>query len=112
RALLLALLAAGCYHPDIGDGQYTCGAGDARCPTGFVCDPCARCVRPGRECNANPDGGGDMPACVPTTCDLERKNCGEISDGCGGMLKCGSCAVPNVCGGGGKMNVCGCTPTD
>jgi hypothetical protein len=35
-------------------------------------------------------------SCVPRTC--ETANCGTVSDGCGRMLLCGSCADPEVCG--------------
>ena len=46
-------------------------------------------------------------ACTPTTCAAQGKNCGTISDGCGGTLVCGSCTVPQTCGGAGIANVCG-----
>jgi hypothetical protein len=46
-------------------------------------------------------------ACTPTTCAAEGKNCGTISDGCGGQLSCGTCTAPATCGGGGVANVCG-----
>ncbi len=50
--------------------------------------------------------------CTPTTCIEQGKNCGTISDGCGGSLDCGTCAPSETCGGGGVANVCGvCTPT-
>jgi len=39
------------------------------------------------------------------------KNCGSVSNGCGGTLNCGTCTSPQTCGGGGTPNVCGCTPT-
>lgn len=45
--------------------------------------------------------------CAPTTCAAQGKNCGTISDGCGGTLVCGSCTSPQTCGGGGVVNVCG-----
>jgi hypothetical protein len=45
--------------------------------------------------------------CTPTTCAAQGKNCGTISDGCGGFLHCGSCTAPQTCGGGGIPNVCG-----
>src|SRR5262249_31185997 len=50
---------------------------------------------------------------TPTTCAAQGKNCGTISDGCGGTLTCGACTAPQTCGGGGVANVCGggCTPT-
>jgi hypothetical protein len=50
-------------------------------------------------------------ACAPTTCAAAGKNCGSLSDGCGGTLDCGACTAPQTCGGGGTANVCGCTPT-
>src|SRR5581483_4569822 len=46
-------------------------------------------------------------SCTPTTCAAQGKNCGSISDGCGGNLSCGSCTSPQTCGGGGTANVCG-----
>jgi hypothetical protein len=44
--------------------------------------------------------------CVPTTCMAQGKDCGPISDGCNGVLDCGTCHpplscsvyTPNVCG--------------
>jgi hypothetical protein len=47
-----------------------------------------------------------------TTCAAQNKNCGTISDGCGGTLTCGTCTSPQTCGGGGTANVCGTSPTD
>jgi hypothetical protein len=57
-------------------------------------------------------GGGGGSLCVPKTCDQLGKNCGEISDGCGGQLQCGDadggeCSASTTCGGGGTPNVCG-----
>jgi hypothetical protein len=49
------------------------------------------------------------PTC--TTCAAQGKNCGTISDGCGGTLTCGTCTSPQTCGGGGTANVCGTTTT-
>src|SRR2546426_2078544 len=52
------------------------------------------------------------PSCAPVTCAALGKNCGSLSDGCGGTLNCGTCSGSQTCGGGGKANVCGpCTPT-
>lgn len=46
--------------------------------------------------------------CVPTSCQAQGKNCGSISDGCGGTLpSCGTCPSNQTCGGGGVSNVCG-----
>ncbi|MBI2391995.1 MAG: hypothetical protein HYV09_20555, partial [Deltaproteobacteria bacterium] len=54
---------------------------------------------------------GNCAVCTPTTCSAAGKNCGTISNGCGGTLSCGTCTSPQTCGGGGTANVCGCTPT-
>lgn len=61
------------------------------------------------------DPGSPPPppgSCAPTTCDAEGKTCGEISDGCGGSLECGTCGEDQICS---SANVCvsaeGCTPT-
>lgn len=47
------------------------------------------------------------PACTPSDCLALGASCGAVSDGCGGMITCGSCAGDETCGGGGKPNVCG-----
>lgn len=47
------------------------------------------------------------PSCIPTTCEIEEKNCGSIPDGCGYFISCGSCSGSDTCGGEGVMNVCG-----
>jgi N-acetylneuraminic acid mutarotase len=53
--------------------------------------------------------------CVPTTCDALGLNCGQAGDGCGGMLSCGTCTAPEVCGWSTTPNVCtlpqSCAPT-
>jgi hypothetical protein len=55
-------------------------------------------------CQATCAGG-----CQPTTCIALGKNCDMVSDGCGGMLDCGTCSPPEACGGHGGFgtpNVC------
>ncbi len=52
------------------------------------------------------------PVCIPTTCAAQGKNCGVISDGCGGSLSCGTCSpaitppppscIPTTCAAQGK----------
>ncbi|MEK6950574.1 MAG: hypothetical protein AABX13_02520 [Nanoarchaeota archaeon] len=42
--------------------------------------------------------------CTPTTCAVEGKNCGTISDGCGITLSCGTCSGGQTCG---TDNTCG-----
>ncbi|MBN1656407.1 MAG: hypothetical protein JXA30_21740 [Deltaproteobacteria bacterium] len=54
--------------------------------------------------------------CIPTTCALQNAECGEIDDGCGGVLDCdrqiGGCSGKQSCGGGGESNRCGCSGED
>jgi hypothetical protein len=54
------------------------------------------------------DGGG---ACIPKTA-CGSNECGDVADGCGGVLSCGTanCIGTTICGGGGTANQCG-TPT-
>jgi hypothetical protein len=47
------------------------------------------------------DGGPGMAICVPRTCADFGYDCGANSDGCGGVLDCGTCTAPQYCGGGG-----------
>ncbi|MBF0490537.1 MAG: hypothetical protein HQL15_07955, partial [Candidatus Omnitrophica bacterium] len=63
-------------------------------------------------------GGGvaNVCGCTPSiTCASAGKNCGQINNGCGGMISCyppntSSCPQYQTCAGGGVANVCGCTP--
>ncbi|MFO0572498.1 MAG: hypothetical protein U1A78_00725 [Polyangia bacterium] len=54
----------------------------------------------------------DIPMCTPKTCAQLGYNCGMQGDGCGGVINCGSCTSPQICGGSGVPGVCGsgCTP--
>ncbi|HEX9296626.1 MAG TPA: hypothetical protein VF881_12350, partial [Polyangiaceae bacterium] len=36
-------------------------------------------------------------SCTPTTCSALGKNCGSVSDGCGGTLNCGTCPSGQTC---------------
>lgn len=55
-----------------------------------------------------PGDGGSQ--CVPKTCAAQGLNCGPASDLCGTLLNCGSCSLPQTCGGTGTTGVCG-TPS-
>ncbi len=65
-------------------------------------------------CECSP--GGEFEGCVPDDCADLGRNCGEVDDGCGGTLFCGTCTAPETCGGAGIAGVCGqssgvdCTP--
>ena len=67
-----------------------------------------------------PDGltcGGAGPnqcgagACSAKSCAQLEASCGLMSDGCGSVLDCGTCTLPETCGGAGKSNQCGCKST-
>jgi len=61
------------------------------------------------DSSSSGDGGGGP--CVPkdkvSACG--SKDCGSAWDGCTGAIDCGSCTLPQVCGGGGVPGQCGCT---
>jgi hypothetical protein len=91
-----------CQEQHIGCGP----AGDG-CGGPIACGSC-----PGKETC----GGGGLPAqcgypdagsCTPRTCAELGYNCGDNGDGCGGVIHCGTCTAPQICGGGGKPSVCG-----
>jgi hypothetical protein len=129
RALcLLAVLTAGCFKPDLGDGNVACGNNQ-------LCPPKYFCHTSDQHCWKTPENGGDdlsvvgpiadlagvtgdlanadLSACTKAECGA--RNCGMIPDGCGGVESCGSpCAGNTSCGGGSagvKMpNVCNTGP--
>jgi hypothetical protein len=94
-------------HPLTCQSQgFTCGKNGDGCGGTIDCGTCAA-----------PDycGGGGYSACghapPPTqdagpcpnlkTCQDLGYDCGPAADGCGGLLQCGTCAAPAVCGAGG-----------
>lgn len=88
-----------------------CGA------TGLVCQENGDCA-----CNTSPDtctapatcGGGGQArkcGCTPLTACPVGLDCGDIEDGCGGTVTCGSCTREGDICGNTQVNVCGCTPT-
>lgn len=48
--------------------------------------------------------------CTPTTCAAMGAQCGDLPDGCGGTLACGTCPGTETCGGAGVPHKCGCKP--
>ena len=45
--------------------------------------------------------------CAAKSCSQLGFNCGPAGDGCGGLLNCGTCTLPQTCGGAGQPGVCG-----
>src|SRR2546430_2486791 len=100
--LLAALVAvtAGCGA----NGQTDCAA-VARARAAGLTGDALSAVLCGDGGAANPDL--TTVPCTPTTCAAHGKNCGTITDGCGGTIACGSCSGGETCAGGGTANVCG-----
>jgi hypothetical protein len=96
----------------------TCASAGANC--GLIGDGCGGSLDCGTCLSPYICGGAGTPSvcgnpfasdagvvCTPRTCASVGANCGPVGDGCGGLLDCGTCASPYLCGGGGKANVCG-----
>jgi hypothetical protein len=61
------------------------------------------------------DPTGDPTGCTPTDCASAGAVCGDLADGCGGTLQCGTCPGDQVCGNGVAPNQCGaaaCKPAE
>lgn len=80
-------------------------AGDAGLPSPLYCGAENRCV----PVPCTPKTKDDVCKVV----DKSKKPCGSTSDGCGGMVDCGSVnctGTGQTCGGGGVEGICGCKP--
>jgi len=98
---LIALLAVAALAL-VGQRRATaggCKADGAVCRTSRSC-----CGTSGNNGVCVEESGAKFGVCC--TPDCTGKECGD--DGCGGS--CGTCTAPQTCGGGGTVNVCGCTP--
>jgi hypothetical protein len=76
RSFALFVLLAGCYSPNIGNGQLKCSS-DGKCPDGFHCATNKTCWKNGSDPNPSPMpdmAGGDMKP-LP---DLSPPNPGDM----------------------------------
>jgi hypothetical protein len=120
--LSIATLAAGlaCNDAKVKGGNAVPGSpasdrpndpgGGPSLPGGGVALPDA--AAPGsRDSSPGSEAGSGGP-CKPTTCSPPGgQYCGQIGDGCGGRLDCGTaCPAGQTCGGGGTKNLCGAAP--
>src|SRR5262249_12045842 len=86
-----------------------CLSGDV-CSGGACVSACTTCMAAGGTCRA-----GNMPmstavvvvlniapggSCTPESCVQQGLECGPAGDGCGGVVECGQCPAPGVCGAG------------
>jgi hypothetical protein len=104
-----------CVPPTCASLNATCGAVTDKVCGGVI--QCGSC-KAGETCGATKanqcgkGGSGSGDACGHETCASQGLGCGVAGDGCGGTLNCGSCALPQICGGNpAKPGQCGCTGT-
>lgn len=98
-------------------GGHYCGPIGDGC--GHILD-CGACLGAGEVCGgggvANVCGPGPTVACTSISCTQSGgRYCGQVGDGCGRLLDCGTCPTGQSCGGDGVAGVCGtgsatCTP--
>jgi hypothetical protein len=77
-----------------------CGTLEGPCGT----EVCGHCAVPSTCGGA---GKANQCGCLPTTCTALGAACGQVLDGCDGILECGMCPPDAICGGGGGPNTCG-----
>jgi hypothetical protein len=98
-----------------------CGGTTVSCGSCAVPDTCGGGGVPSQCGNSKLTADGGNPCTPATSCPI-GVTCGQAADGCGGLIPCGSCALPDICGGGGVPGQCGnsqllpdggipCTPT-
>ena len=76
-------------------GTITCGNDSGTCAVGQTCiaNICTAPVctpKTSADCGVAASGAGNAGS-----------QCGPVSDGCGGLIQCGTCNEPTTCGGGG-----------
>jgi hypothetical protein len=96
---------------------YTCGYADDGCGNLLDCNPASGGCTPPQYCGGggfNQCGGNNglgpdgAPNCKPLTCPQQNIGCGPAGDGCGGLIpNCGTCNLPQICGGAGVPGQCG-----
>jgi len=98
-----------CPPPAVSCAQARCvegrcllaGRTPATCEPEKYCHPEKGCEPRSNVTSTDMDGGT-----CPTSCSSQGAECGTASDGCGGTQECGTCTMPEVCGGGGVGNLC------
>jgi hypothetical protein len=65
------------------------------CQADGVYGACA-CDEPGPDSGTFPEDAGSPDPCTPKTCEDLLAACGELRDGCGGAVWCGSCSVDST----------------
>lgn len=114
-AAFFLLIFGACSERDgFDEGQRTPGPEEPICPetsdcSEIECGPDPIC---GLECGPCSDEAsciGEGECCVPQTCEDTGNTCGDLDDGCGGLIQCGVCSSGLVCAsedGGGTSCSC------
>jgi hypothetical protein len=107
---------SGCTPTTCAALGYDCGPAADSCGGLLQCGSCTApqaCGAGGFSKCGLPPGigpdGGPVSSCTPTTCAALGYTCGPASDGCGGLIQCGTCTAPEKCGSGG-FSKCGLPP--
>ena len=106
------VIDASCTPKSCREQGYECGQNGNGCGELLQCGTCptpeicgvggfSKC---GGGWGLGPDGG---PLCTPKTCADLGLDCGPAADGCGGVLQCGTCQAPLICGAAGTPGRCG-----
>lgn len=102
----ITVTSGGCTPVTCEEVGATCGQVSDTCGGVLECGTCDA----GLTCQGDPPTCQQGGPCVPRTCEEAGANCGPIGDGCGGLIEdCGSCSLPETCGGEGPPavpNVC------
>ena len=109
----------GCVAKTCTDYGYTCGTASDGCGHVLDCGVCGHGMVCGGPCGNDVHGGlcgavdvcSTTACCCPMSCESLGVACGNAGDGCGGLLQCGTCAMPETCGGGGHLGLCGPDPS-
>jgi hypothetical protein len=108
--LALGTGAANCVPRSCQASGFTCGMNADGCGALVDCGSCSGneyCGGGGfSRCGTGDAGARDAGSCTPKTCAALGLTCGRNADGCGGVIDCGSCGPPAICGGGG-FSKCG-----
>jgi hypothetical protein len=103
----------GCVPSTCAQLNASCGAAtDTKCGGVVQCGGCdaGTCGGGGTPNVCGGTGGGNPDSCSPMTCAGQSIACGQAGDGCGNTLQCGTCNLPQSCGGNPSApGQCGCT---
>jgi len=104
-----------CSAPTCADLGIECGTAWLGCGSSKISTDCGTCAI-GKVCNPaynrcepapKAAGGQCVPKSTAELCAVKNAECGYISDGCGGTVKCGDCPVGKDCATDGIANRCG-----